>query len=126
MAVAMMLVDDQPHFRRALLEMIGAMPDFEIVSECSSGEQSLREVDAINPNLILMDVRMPGMGGLEATRRITERYPDIVVVLISAEDADACMPDGAHPCGAAAFVQKQDLRPSRVAELWSQHRPVAA
>jgi DNA-binding NarL/FixJ family response regulator len=126
MGVAMMLVDDQADFRQAMQDMIGAMLDFEIVSECSSGEQSLREVDAVAPDLVLMDVRMPGMGGVEATRRIKERHPEVVVILISAEDADTCLPDSAQSCGAAAFVQKQDLRPSRVAELWSQHRPVAA
>jgi DNA-binding NarL/FixJ family response regulator len=124
MAVSIMLVDDQARFRQAMDEMVGAMPGFEMASECSSGEEALREVDAVAPDLVLMDVRMPGMGGVEATRRITERYPEIVVILISAEDADMCLPDSARACGAAEFVRKQDLRPGCIADLWSRHRPL--
>jgi DNA-binding NarL/FixJ family response regulator len=121
-----MLVDDQPHFLRLMREMIGEMAGFEIVGESNSGEQSLGEAAAVRPDLVLMDVRMPGMGGAEATRKILDAQPDTVVLLISAQEADGCLPRGAASWGAAAFVRKQDLRPRRLAELWERHRPVTA
>jgi two-component system, NarL family, invasion response regulator UvrY len=126
MAVGVMVVDDQPQFRWMMREVIGAMPGFEILGECSSGEQSLGEAAALRPELILMDVRMPGMGGVEAARQILDAQPDIVVLLISAQEADCCLPAAAASSGAAAFVRKQDLRPRHLAELWERYRPVTA
>jgi two-component system, NarL family, invasion response regulator UvrY len=123
MAVGIMVVDDQPQFRWVMCEMIGAMPGFEVVAECSSGEQSLEEAAALRPELVLMDVRMPGMGGVGATRKLLDAQPDTVVLLVSAQEADCCLPGTAASSGAAAFVRKEDLRPRHLAELWERHRP---
>jgi DNA-binding NarL/FixJ family response regulator len=123
MTVGVMVVDDQPQFRRALQDMLAAMTGFEIVAECLSGEQSLRDFESVRPELVLMDLRMPGMGGIEATRRMLAQHPRAVVVLISAEDPDIYLPDGAMSCGAAEFVRKQELKPSRLEALWDRHRP---
>jgi two-component system invasion response regulator UvrY len=126
MPVGVMVVDDQPQFRWIMREVIGAVPDFEIVGECSSGEQSLGEAAARRPDLVLMDVRMPGMGGVEAARKIVDAQPDTVVLLISAQEADCCLPRAAASSGAAAFVRKQDLRPRHLVELWNRHRRLSA
>jgi DNA-binding NarL/FixJ family response regulator len=103
--------------------IIADMPDFDIVGECESGEASLRDVASVRPQLVLMDVRMPGMGGVEAARVIQDRHPDMVVVLISAEEADSCIPHSARSNDAPEFVRKQDLRPRTLADLWDRHRP---
>ena len=121
MTVGVMLVDDQPQFRRAMQELIAELPGYEIVCECTSGEQAVMAVEPIAPDLVLMDVRMPGIDGIEATRRITQAHPGTVVVLISAQDADSCLTRDASSCGAVAFVPKQDLRPTRVVELWEHY-----
>ena len=123
MAVGVMLVDDHPHFRDTMREMLSAMDDFHVVGECESGEASLGEVDAAKPELVLMDVRMPGIGGIEAARRIRADHPDTVVVLISAEEADCCLPENARCEGGPEFVRKQDLRPRSLSELWERNRP---
>jgi two-component system invasion response regulator UvrY len=123
MAVGVMLVDDHPHFRRAMRDMLSDMPEFDLVGECESGEASLGRVAETSPQLVLMDVRMPGMGGVEAARKIRDRHPEMVVVLISAEEADLCLPDSARVHEPLEFVRKQDLRPRSLADLWERNRP---
>ena len=121
MAVGVMLVDDQPQFRQAMQDLIAELPGYEVVCECTSGEQSVMAVASYAPDLVLMDVRMPGIDGVEATRRITAAHPGTVVVLVSAQDPDCCLTENASSCGAVEFVPKQDLRPSRVVELWERY-----
>ena len=123
MAVGVMLVDDHPHFRRAMRDMLAEMPEFDLVGECESGEASLGQVAETSPQLVLMDVRMPGMGGLEAARTIRDRHPETVVVLISAEEADLCLPESARNGDKLEFVRKQDLGPRSLADLWDRRRP---
>lgn len=123
MAVGVMLVDDHPHFRQAMREMISQMPDFDVVSECESGEASLGQVASTRPALVLMDVRMPGMGGVAAAREIRDLHPATVVVLVSAEEPDSCLPESARTATPLEFVRKQDLRPRFLADLWDRHRP---
>ncbi len=123
MTVGVMLVDDHPHFRQWVRDMLADMPEFQLVAECESGEASLGEVAATSPQLVLMDVRMPGMGGVAAARQIRDRHPETVVVLISAEEADCCLPEKTRAGDAVEFVRKQDLRPRSLADLWERHRP---
>jgi DNA-binding NarL/FixJ family response regulator len=123
MAVGVMLVDDHPHFRDTMREMLAAMDDFHVVGECESGEASLGEVAAAQPQLVLMDVRMPGMGGLEAARRIRDQHPETVVVLVSAEDEDYCLPGSAREGDDLEFVRKQDLCRGSLSALWERNRP---
>ena len=124
MAVGVMLVDDHPHFRHLMRSMLAELPGFELVAECESGEASLSQVDALHPELVLMDVRMPGIGGVEAARRIRQEHPETIVVLISAEEADCCLPESARCEDAPEFIRKQDLRPSSLSELWERNRPL--
>ncbi len=86
--VRVLTVDDQVVFRRAAQDVIAATPGFEPVGDAESGEDALGEVERLRPELVLLDVRMPGIGGVEAARRIAAAHPETVVVLISIEDSD--------------------------------------
>ena len=86
--VRVLTVDDQIVFRRAAHDVIAATPGFEPVGDAESGEEALAEVERLRPELVLLDVRMPGIGGIEAARRIAAAHPETVVVLISIEDSE--------------------------------------
>jgi two-component system invasion response regulator UvrY len=118
--VGVVTVDDQPHFREAAHDVIDATPGFRAIGDASSGEEALAIVDESEPQLVLVDVRMPGMSGIETTRRILADHPDVVVVLISIEEL-ANIPSTAQTSGAAAVVSKRDFKPSLLRELWTSH-----
>lgn len=117
----MVTVDDQAVFRSVAREVVEATPGFEPVGEAASGEEALPLVDAVHPQLALVDVRMPGMDGVETARRLSAAHPELVIVLISLEDPSSVPP--ATESGAATFVRKQDFRPALLRRLWGDHGP---
>jgi DNA-binding NarL/FixJ family response regulator len=116
--VRVLVVDDQETYRRAMIEVVAAADGFALAGEADSGDAALSAADKLSPALVLMDKRMPGMNGLETTRRLTERHPELVVVLVSVEDPD---PESARSAGAAAAVHKRDLSPELLQEIWEEH-----
>jgi DNA-binding NarL/FixJ family response regulator len=119
--VAVLTVDDQPLFRRAAIAVVDATPGFEAIGEAASGEEALALASTLRPDLILLDVRMPGMDGIETARRLTAAHPDIVVVLISLDDT-AGLAALARSAGAVAWLPKQLLGPTLLTQLWTNHR----
>jgi DNA-binding NarL/FixJ family response regulator len=115
-----MVVDDQAGFRRAAHALIHATPGFEPVAEASCGSEALRCADELQPDLVLMDVFMPGTDGFEAARRLTGAHPECVVVLVSSDELADLAPAAAS-CGAVAIVCKEHLKPSLLRALWSAH-----
>ena len=83
--VGVVVVDDQLVFRQVAHEVIDATEDFELLGEASSGAHALAAVDELDPDLVLLDVRMPGMDGIETAARLHERHPESVVVLITVD-----------------------------------------
>jgi two-component system, NarL family, invasion response regulator UvrY len=118
--VAVLTVDDQAVFRKVARDVIEATPGFEAVGEAASGEEALALVAATAPELVLMDVRMPQMGGVEAARCIQRSDRPPVIVLVSAEE-DEVLAGGLESSGAVAFVRKQELCPARLRALWTTH-----
>jgi DNA-binding NarL/FixJ family response regulator len=116
--VEVVVVDDQQTWRRTLRDVVGATPGLTVVGEASSGEESLEAAERLAPRLVVMDVRMPGMGGIEASRRLTASHPEIVVVLVSVDGNDA---NGLHSCGAATLLRKQQLSPRALRAAWQAH-----
>ena len=120
--VRTLIVDDQEPFLDALRRLIAAVPGFVLAGEACSGEAALAVVDEVAPHLVLMDVRMPGMGGVQAARSLSERHPEIMVVLISVHGTEE-LPDAlVGGDGPATFVHKQNLRPRMLRELWEQRK----
>jgi len=115
--VRVLLVDDQDQVLRALAAVVAETPGFEIVGRAVSGEDAVTLAATSLPDLVLMDVNLPGIDGLEATRRILERRPETVVLLLSTYDEDA----GAEfvtASGAAAYVTKAAFGPDRLEGVW--------
>ncbi len=118
----MLVVDDQPLFLVAARRLIDATPGFEHVGEATSGERAIALAAALRPDLVLMDVRMPGIGGLAAARCITMAGSASAVVLVSTDPHD--LPASAvAECGATALMGKQHLRPASLTALWQRCAP---
>lgn len=83
-----LLADDHALFREGLAGIIGAQPDMQVVGEASDGLEALVKAQELKPDLILMDVQMPGMDGLEATRQIKQVLPETVIVMLTIRDED--------------------------------------
>jgi two-component system, NarL family, invasion response regulator UvrY len=123
--VRVLTVDDQAVFRDAARAVIDATPGFEPLAEAGSGEDALAVAARLRPDLVLLDVNLPGIDGLETSRRLAAERPAPLVVLVSAYDHPA-LRDSVGGCGAAAFLPKQQLRPRVLRELWERHAHPAA
>lgn len=120
--VEVLTVDDQAVFRKVARAVIGATPGFRFAGQASSGEEAIEAVARLDPDLVLIDVRMPGIGGVEAARQIAAAHPETVVVLISIEGPEE-IPSDAGRCGAAELVRKQEFGPALLRRLWDVHGP---
>lgn len=117
--VGVLIVDDQAPFRRAARMVLAATPGFAVVGEAESGEEAVELFETLAPGLVLMDINLPGINGIEATRRITTAHPDATVLLLSTYQA-ADLPSGADRCGAARYVNKEEFGPAIVVDVWSR------
>jgi DNA-binding NarL/FixJ family response regulator len=121
--VRVLVVDDQEPFRRAMAAVVGATDGFVVVGSATTGEESLRAVDELRPDLVLMDVNLPGIDGVEATRELRSRPDAPVVVLLSTYDEDQVDAAG---CGAASYVPKAAFGPDRLVAAWQGALPTQA
>lgn len=117
--VRVLIVDDQPPYRAAAQMLFDLMDAFEVVGEAASAEEALRLVDELSVGLVIMDINLPGMNGIEATRRLAAARPSTEVVLVSTYGADE-LPEDASGCGALAYVHKERLEPDVVERLWDE------
>ena len=115
--VRVWVVDDQASFRRATAATVAVTDDFVMVGECETGESAVERIRDGGADIVLMDIHMPGMGGIEATRRIRAAQPDLLVVLMSTYDIED-LPAAASACGAAAYLHKERLSPEMLSRIW--------
>ena len=115
-------VDDQESFRRVLRRVVDATATLVPVGEAASGEAAVALVVELEPDLVVMDVRMPGIGGVEAARRIKELRPATIVLLVSTTPAEH-LARAIDESGADGFVGKGELRPQLLDDLWRRRAP---
>jgi DNA-binding NarL/FixJ family response regulator len=118
MTTRVLIVDDQEPFRQAARLVVEATDGFEVVGEAETGEDSVTMAHELGPDLVLMDVNLPGINGLEATRRILKQEGSrVVILLLSTYEAEEYAPRAAE-CGASAYIPKSDFGPDRLEEAW--------
>jgi two-component system, NarL family, nitrate/nitrite response regulator NarL len=104
-AIRVLVVDDHPLFRQGVVQALGAEQDLKIVGEASSGEEALKLACALLPDVVLLDISMPGWGGLITAEKITTACPATVIVMLTvSEDKDKLL--AAFKAGARAYVLK--------------------
>ncbi|MGZ4125730.1 MAG: response regulator [Actinomycetota bacterium] len=101
----MLVVDDHPAFRRALTSALRLVKDVEVAGEAGGGVAAAEQVEVLEPDLVLMDLSMPDLNGIEAMRRIHQKQPQIPVVILTAH-ADAGVEREARAAGALGFLAK--------------------
>ncbi|MBI4261813.1 MAG: response regulator transcription factor [Actinobacteria bacterium] len=117
--VRVLIVDDQEPFRLAARTVVEMTEGFEVAGEAETGEDSVDLARDLDPDLVLMDVNLPGINGLEATRRILAEGKRVVVLLLSTYEAEEYAPRAAE-VGAAAYIPKSEFGPDRLEEAWRQ------
>lgn len=109
--VRVLIADNSDVFRGALHDLVEATPGFVLVAEVDSGEAAVAAAATVHPDLVLLDLRMPGIGGAHAAEQILAAAPETAVVMITA-DSDRL-----------AVADKRSLNPRSLAELWDSSRP---
>jgi DNA-binding NarL/FixJ family response regulator len=104
--ISVILVDDHAIVRLGLRTLINDQPDIEVVGEAGTAQEALREVERHQPQVVLMDIRLPGEGGLEATRQIVQRFPQVNVVMLTSF-ADEELVVSAIRAGAVGYLLKE-------------------
>jgi DNA-binding NarL/FixJ family response regulator len=122
--LSVMVVDDQAPFRMAARAVIRRSEGFTLAGEAENGVKAVELANEIHPDVVLMDINMPEMGGIEATRRITAELPNTFVILCSTYDISDLPPDAAAS-GARAYVHKEQLGAKTLRRLWDQRNEVA-
>lgn len=121
MKIRLLLVDDHQIVRAGLRMLFQAEPDMEIVGEASSGSEALPAVTALQPDVVIMDVAMPGMNGIEATRRIRELSPHTAVLALTMHEDEQYFFAMLH-AGAAGYIPKRAAPDDLVAAIRVVHQ----
>jgi DNA-binding NarL/FixJ family response regulator len=117
--LSVIVVDDQAPFRLAARAVLRRTAGFELVGEAGNGLEAITLAEDVHPDLVLMDINMPEMGGIEATRQIMAELPETVVILCSTYGVSDLPPEAATS-GARAYVHKEQLDATTIRRLWDE------
>ena len=120
-SVRVLIVDDQEPFRMAARMVVEATDGFEVAGESETGEAAVDMARELSPDLVLMDVNLPGINGLDATRQILKESDSVIILLLSTYEEAEYAPRAAE-CGAAAYIPKSSFGPDRLADAWAAAR----
>ncbi len=123
MTIRILIADDHPAVRSGLKSLLGERPGWEVIGEASDGKEAVEIADRLNPDIVVLDVTMPRMHGLEACRLIRESLPHCEVLIVSQHDSPQMMRE-ALQCGAKGYVVKANAPRDLLAavEAVSQHK----
>ena len=116
-AVGVLTVDDDTRYRRLVRDVIAATAGFSVVGEACCGEDGVSMAEALRPQLVLMDVQMPGIGGIEAARRIAAADDDHVAVVLMSADPQVLTPESLSG-RTIALLRKERLCPRALRAIW--------
>jgi NarL family two-component system response regulator LiaR len=119
--IRVLLVDDHPVVRKGLSALVDREPGIEIVGEAENGEQAVAMLERLRPDVVLMDLEMPGIGGIEATRRISESYPDVKIVVLTSHAAEEDV-FPALKAGALGYLLKHSAPEDVLRAIHQAHR----
>jgi|SRR5271169_2463337 len=111
-----LIVDDHAFIRRGVQTILHAFPDWEFCGEAENGKDAIRMADELKPEIIIMDVSMPGLNGIEATRAIRKRQPDVKIVLLTLHESAELLRSGFR-AGARGYLLKTDAEQELVRAL---------
>jgi DNA-binding NarL/FixJ family response regulator len=103
--IRLLIVDNHTLFRQGLVSLLQSEPGYEVIGEASSGEEALNTVPELDPDVVLMDVKMPGIGGVETTRRLVEAYPQLRVLMLTVSEEEENL-FAAIQAGARGYILK--------------------
>jgi DNA-binding NarL/FixJ family response regulator len=117
--VSVLVVDDQAPFRLAARAVVRRAEGFDLAGEAGSGEEAVALAQELHPELVLMDINMPGINGIEATRQLVAADPTTTVFLCSTYQLSDLPPD-AVTSGARAYINKEELNAELLQHLWDE------
>jgi DNA-binding NarL/FixJ family response regulator len=120
MSVRVMIVDDQEPFRQAARLVVESTDGFDVIGEADSGEAGVELAREVDPDLVLMDVNMPGINGLEATRQIVDHANHRVVILLLSTYEESEFGPRVVESGASGFISKSTFEPSSLRDAWER------
>src|SRR6516225_12040536 len=103
--IRLLIIDDHEMVREGLKAMLTAEPDFDIVGDAANAEQAFELLEDLRPDVILLDVRLPGVSGIDVCRSVTERYPETAVIILTTFSDEALVAQSIH-AGARGFIVK--------------------
>lgn len=123
-AIRLVVVDDNQFFRDALRSFLEKQPGLKVVAEAENGLTGVEKVQEHTPDVVLMDISMPLLNGIDATRVITSKFPKIKVIVLSVHDNESGFPREAYKAGAFSYFSKTSSRKEILAaihEAWLSH-----
>ena len=123
--ISLLIVDDHTLFRQGLVSLLLGEPGFRVLGEAACGEEALRLAAELQPDVVLMDVKMPGMDGVEATRHLLERMPQVRVLMLTVSDEDESL-FAAIQAGARGYILKNADADDLLSAIRSVHAGEAA